>query len=98
MKAVSLLISSTSAGPELLLKTLRVLPSDAEIFRLVSIGDLEGIKTVFSNGQASVNDIDDQRWSLLHVCPKALPELNVQVNNSLEILFGRTRRSGPVSS
>lgn len=70
MKAVSLLISSTSAGPELLLRTLRVLPPDAEIFRLVSIGDLEGIKTMFSSGQASVNDIDDQRWSLLHVCPR----------------------------
>jgi hypothetical protein len=70
MRAVSLLISSTSAGPELLLKTLRVLPPDAEIFRLVTTGDLEGIKAMFSNGQASVNDVDDRRWSLLHVCPR----------------------------
>jgi hypothetical protein len=67
MRAVSLIVSSTNAGPELLLRTLRVLPPNAEIFRLVINGDLEGVKTMFSNGQASIHDIDDRRWSLLHV-------------------------------
>ncbi|KAH0565749.1 hypothetical protein GP486_000846 [Trichoglossum hirsutum] len=67
MRALSVMISSTASGPEMLLRTLRVLPSDAEIFRLAMVGDVEGIKSMFIKGQASVHDVDGRRWSLLHV-------------------------------
>lgn len=72
-RAVSILISSNTAGPELLLRTLRVLPANAEIFRLAMTNNLDGIKAMFSSGRASIYDIDDNQWSLLHVSPRSLP-------------------------
>jgi len=44
--------------PTVSLKMPRVVASNAEIFRLVVIGDVEGIKCLFEQGKASPNDIE----------------------------------------
>jgi hypothetical protein len=66
-RAVSMLVSSKMSGPELQLRTLRIIPANSDVFRLAITGDVEGMKTMFKHGHASIYDIDNRRWSLLHV-------------------------------
>lgn len=67
-KAVTVaLTSSLSGGPQLQLHTLQVRPASADVFRLISAGDLLGLQSLFSKGQAGIYDIDDRGWTTLHV-------------------------------
>jgi hypothetical protein len=66
-RAVSMLVSSKTAGPELQLRTLRIINPNSDIFRLAITGDVNGMKSMFKDGLASIYDIDNRRWSLLHV-------------------------------
>ena len=65
-RTIMMSLTSFTTGPELSLKTLRVLPSTADVFRFAQSGDLDGIKTLFSKGQASIYDVDACHWSILH--------------------------------
>jgi hypothetical protein len=50
------------------LKIPRVLHSEAQVFRLVRMGNIKNIKYLFGNGLASPNDIHGNfGWSLLAV-------------------------------
>jgi ankyrin repeat protein len=61
-----LVVCSKLNGPEMQLRTLRVVPENAAIFRLAIAGDVDGIKVLFHQGRASIYDIDNTRWSILH--------------------------------
>lgn len=65
-RSISMAISSSTAGPELILRTLRILPSTSDVFRLAQNGDLNEVKALFSKGQASIYDVDINNWSILH--------------------------------
>jgi len=47
-----------SLEPTCSLKISRIVDSSAEIFRLIVIGDIEGIKCLFKQGKASPNDVE----------------------------------------
>lgn len=64
--SISMIITSSTAGPALSLRTWRVLPSTSDVFRFAQSGDLDGIKKLFSKGQASIYDVDGCHWSILH--------------------------------
>jgi ankyrin repeat protein len=66
-RALTLLVDANRVnGPEMQLRTLRVIPSNSPIFRMALAGDVEGMKSLFSQGKASIWDIDSTRWSILH--------------------------------
>ena len=46
----------------------RIVPRGADIFRLVQIGDVDGIKELFRSGLASPNDSEPTGFTLLRVC------------------------------
>ncbi|KAF8860674.1 hypothetical protein BDZ45DRAFT_672395 [Acephala macrosclerotiorum] len=46
---------------------IRAIPSDAPIFQLCKIGDLQGIQKPMTNDNASLYDVNDQGKSLLHL-------------------------------
>ena len=66
-RVFTMTVTFVLGNPQLSLQTMRVLPRRAEIFRLVCINDLQGMKRMFADGTASVYDVDDQQWSLVHV-------------------------------
>ncbi|KAK5207025.1 hypothetical protein LTR41_007092 [Exophiala xenobiotica] len=58
-KALSLVIATTPlAGPVVSLKVQRTVPGDAPIFNYAMTGDVERMKMLFLNGQASPHDVD----------------------------------------
>lgn len=69
-RVFTLTMVSPLGNPQLSLKTMRVLPRRAEIFHMVCTNDLQGVKRMFAAGAASVYDVDDQQWSLVHVRDK----------------------------
>ena len=67
-RVIFALVSSTAMmGPSMFLGMLRVVPDDEKVFVYAEKGDIEGIKTLFSNGAASVYDVDSAGQSLLDV-------------------------------
>ena len=65
-RALSFIVVFKLSGPEMQMRVLRVIPSNAAIFRLAIAGDVEGMQTLLRQGTASIYDIDDTRWSILH--------------------------------
>lgn len=66
-RAFLVALSSSPGALQVSLRSARVIPPKSEIFRLVISGDLEGVKSMLSQGQASIYDVDDQSWTLIHV-------------------------------
>ena len=50
------------------LVTRRIIPGGAEIFRLISLDDVEGIKNLFAMGSASPNDSYVDGLTIMNVC------------------------------
>lgn len=46
--------------------TIRRRPWDSKIFDLCTVGDVEGVKKLIHYGEASVFDVTQEGWSLLH--------------------------------
>jgi hypothetical protein len=69
-KALSLVIATTPlAGPVVSLKVQRTAPGDAPIFNYAMTGDVERMKMLFLDGQASPHDVDFRSGvTPLHVC------------------------------
>jgi hypothetical protein len=65
--AIHFSLASTALSVQSNLKTLRIIPDSAEIFGAVSTGDLLGMQRLFELGKASVHDVDQHNWTLLHV-------------------------------
>ena len=91
-RAVSMLVSSKMAGPELQLRTLRIIPPNSDIFRLAIAGDVNGVRAMFKDGLASIYDIDNRWWSLFHV-GNAIAKAAVNTNRCTESLPQRTKSS-----
>ena len=51
------------------LNTIQRRPNNSKIFRLCRKGDLEGVRQLLQNGDASLYDVDETGCSLLHVSP-----------------------------
>lgn len=65
--AIHLSLASTALSIESNLKMLRIIPDSAEIFGALSAGDLLGMQKLFELGKASIHDVDQHNWTLLHV-------------------------------
>ncbi|PSS01010.1 hypothetical protein PHLCEN_2v4085 [Hermanssonia centrifuga] len=50
----------------LCLQTPRRVPRTSPIFRCIQRIDIEGVKELLVSGKASVNDVDERGWSVLH--------------------------------
>lgn len=65
--AIHFSLASSALSTQCNLTTLRIIPDSAEIFGAVSTGDLVGIQRLFQEGRASIYDVDERNWTLLHV-------------------------------
>jgi hypothetical protein len=55
-------------GPQVALRMPRILPDTAKVFHLATSGDIDAIKSMFTNGQASPVDVSSTfGYSVLHV-------------------------------
>ena len=50
------------------LQTYNVRPEWSPIFARASRGDMEGVRSLLEEGLASLNDVDPEGWTVLHVC------------------------------
>ncbi|KPI37537.1 putative ankyrin repeat protein [Cyphellophora attinorum] len=64
--ALNLSLSSTALNTHINLNTLRILPDTAEVFSVISRGDLAYLQQMFAARQASVYDVSRSNWSLVH--------------------------------
>lgn len=67
--AIHISLASSALSVQSNLTTLRVIPDSAAIFGAVSVGDVSSMQRLFQEGKASVHDIDEHGWTLLHVRP-----------------------------
>ena len=67
-QAFHLSVSSSPRNMISSLTTMRVLPGSARVFAVVSNGTINELRSMFQKGQASIYDISEQNWTLLHVC------------------------------
>ena len=66
-RAIFLSFSSSPRNMISSLTTMRVLPGSARVFAVISSGAIEELRSMFQKRQASIYDIDEQNWTLLHV-------------------------------
>ena len=70
------------------LETYRAVPDDSLIFAYCRDGNLDGARSLFSNGGASVHDTRSDGWTPLHVCDPSLSFIIHQLlSASLFILY-----------
>lgn len=65
-RVIHMAISSTALNTKVNLNTMRVLPDTAEVFSVISAGDLTRLRTMFKQGEASIYDISRSNWTLVH--------------------------------
>ena len=65
-QVIHMSLSSTALNTHINLNTLRILPDSAEVFSVISRGDLHRLRTMFANGETSIYDISRSNWTLLH--------------------------------
>lgn len=63
------LISRSSKSWQVKPKTVNIVPRDSLVFQFCDTGNLEGLKTLFTNNNASVWDTDEGGFTPLHVSP-----------------------------
>lgn len=66
-RAIFLSFSSSPRNIISSLTTMRLLPGSARVFAVISSGAIDELRSMFQKGQASIYDIDEQNWTLLHV-------------------------------
>ena len=68
-KALTIAFNDLSSGTiSAALTVRRIVPAGADIFRLVLMGDVDGVKELFRLGLASPNDSDVTGHTVLRVC------------------------------
>lgn len=65
-RVVHMALSSTALNTKVNLNTLRVLPDSAEVFAVMSRGDVDKFRNMFKAGQASIYDVSRLNWTLIH--------------------------------
>lgn len=67
-RKLSVLVRSSSLGPEICLRFPRVVSADSKVFTFAMMGDTDSIKSLFSSGLASSRDISARDgYSVMHV-------------------------------
>jgi len=61
------MVQSTSRGPELCLKTIRLVPATSLIYKAAESGKTYWVRSLLARGQASVLDVDEHGHTPLHV-------------------------------
>lgn len=64
--AVNLSLTSRALNTHINLNTLRVLPDTAEVFAVVSRGDITRLQQMFAQKQASIYDVSRSNWTSVH--------------------------------
>lgn len=59
-------LKSTALNTHINLNTLRILPDSAEVFSVLSRGDLDKLREMFNSNRASIHDVSKSNWTLLH--------------------------------
>lgn len=59
-------LKSTALNTHINLNTLRILPDSAEVFSVLSRGDLDQLREMFNSNRASIHDVSRSNWTLLH--------------------------------
>jgi hypothetical protein len=73
---------SRNTGPEMQLTTTRRIPDTAQAITYVMTRDIEGLKSLFRNGLASVRDVSDSRgFSLMRVSNVSIKPLHYSTKN-----------------
>ena len=84
MLDMAIAFKMNAQGPEMLVRCLRVREFlHTPAFQLLAQGEFEQVKNLISIGQASVLDVHQGGWSLLHV---GLHSLEIEFYNSYAIL------------
>lgn len=65
-RVVHLALSSGALNTKVNLNTMRVLPDSAEVFAVISRGDIDKLRDLFKSGQASIYDVSRSNWTLVH--------------------------------
>ncbi|KIV97874.1 hypothetical protein PV10_01575 [Exophiala mesophila] len=65
-RMVRISVKKTALNTHINLNTMRILPDSAEIFSVVSRGDLNRLRNMFATQQASIYDISSGGWTLVH--------------------------------
>ncbi|RVX76086.1 hypothetical protein B0A52_00443 [Exophiala mesophila] len=65
-RMVRISVKKTALNTHINLNTMRILPDSAEIFSVVSRGDLNRLRDMFATQQASIYDISSAGWTLVH--------------------------------
>jgi ankyrin repeat protein len=65
-KALHASMTSTALNTHINLNTFRILPPTAEVFSVLTRGDLPVLRDMFATGRASIHDISPTNWTLLH--------------------------------
>jgi hypothetical protein len=73
--AIHFTLVSSALSTQSKLTSLRVVPNSSAIFGAVSAGDLSGVQKLFQEGRASIYDVDERNWTLLHVRVQSLLRL-----------------------
>lgn len=75
------------SGPELLLRFPRCVGENSAVFTFAHYGNIEGLKLLFNNGNASPNDIDTRNQDVLTVFPPTYVPQNCLLNLLISMLF-----------
>jgi ankyrin repeat protein len=65
-RVIHMAVSSSVLNTKVNLNTMRVLPDTAEVFSVISNGDLNRLRNMFKSGEASIYDISRSNWTLVH--------------------------------
>ncbi|KIX06929.1 uncharacterized protein Z518_04905 [Rhinocladiella mackenziei CBS 650.93] len=65
-RVVHMALSSTALNTKVNLNTMRVLPDSAEVFSVISKGDINKLRDMFKFGQSSIYDVSRSSWTLVH--------------------------------
>lgn len=71
-RVVHMALSSTALNTKVNLNTMRILPDSAEVFAVISKGDVDRLRHMFKSGQASIYDVSRTNWTLIHVSAREL--------------------------
>lgn len=82
---VMIYTSSLGWKKSLTIKPFRAVPGDSLIFDFCRNGDVDGIKTLFSRGEATVWDRDSHGWTPLHV--RVLVLCSTYMSYRLSLIF-----------
>lgn len=68
---ISAIVTKAAQGCKYGIQTFRAVPDDSSIFEFCRKGNLDGVRSLLVGKDASVQDLDSEGWTPLHVSPLA---------------------------